>query len=276
MNPVFLFHVLQTDKHVCEIDKKVAPQISEAIQILGYFDGGAPKNVRIDFSLNRDQPVEVVQAKPARRSQVQNLINRFPVSKCEITIEQIKCVLKLSSLQDGIRVIAEPLQGLDDRSAALGFHADEFSNRSQIDPRYTVKRILEVMQSGKQQPLDPEPIGTELKADKFSVPLFTPFIANAHLANGVPSGNDCRSAADQGLEIVDEIAPPVAAHLTGDITCLPEKNRQQHGRGYDKPKQNQQPLLVQIGQSFPRNPYDVRNKSHVFRVCESALAGSAL
>lgn len=276
MNPVFLFHEFQANVHIREIDKKIEPENFEFFQLSRDVEHDARDNIGIYFLVNRFQSAKVVGAYPTCFSQIQNLIDRFPISKCKIAVEQIKRALYLFPLQDSICLVAVALQRLNDISPAVGFCTNELSNSSQIDLGDLVETILKVAQSGKQQPFHPEPVGAKLESNQFSVPIFTLFVADAHLADGVPGCNDSRPTADQRLEIVDEVAPTIAALFTGDRSRLPEEDRQDNSRGCDKPKQDQQPLLVQIRQSFPRNPYYVSNQSHFFRGCESTTAGFPL
>lgn len=275
MNFVLPFHMLQADIHICKINKKIAPVFFDLpkrlLNVLGHALDYVGKHCRVDAF----QFEKFVNAGSTCSPQIQELINGLPVSKCQITIEKIKGSLKLFTVENSQCVVAVAVQTLNHVSAIAGLCADERFGCRQIGLGDSFINDFKVTQGRKEQPFDLEPIGTELKADEFSVSPFTLPIADPHLADSVPSRNDCCSATDQGLEIVNNVPPAVAPFLTGNVARLTEKNRQQNSGGGNKAQQNKQTVFVQIRQSFPRNPLDVRNSSHFFEFHESGLKGFA-
>ncbi len=268
MNTVLFFHQLQRNFQIPKGNQKSLPFCLHAVQHVNDFSGiFTLKPFVTPFERALQRPAKVDTIKRGHTDVVQKPFELL-VLKSEIAIKQVRGIDKLSPLQNFKCLFAILRQLLHDSTNTQGFAVYQISQHGEIDPRDCFVVVLEIAQAGEKQSLNAQTIGSQLQSDKFPVTKLAFFVGDPHLANGVPSRNNGRATADQGLKVVDEVSPSITG-VTTYSTWKAKNNRQDERRPERQPNTDKHTSFVEIRHRFPLSPFTDCKRSHFSRQMQS-------
>lgn len=192
----------------------------------------------------------------------------------QISVNQFRCVCESDSTCDPDHIFAishKLVQYEHDATRLADDHAFQCADVNGTD---RIASFFEIAKRWVKQPLNPQPIRPHLQRHKLLVPQLTTVVGNAHLANGVPSRNNCGSSAYERLKIVYKIAPSVAC-LTSYSPRKPENERQDNRRAANQCNQSQNPSFVEFRHRCPLKMLPVCKRSHFSHELQSGAWGIA-
>lgn len=268
MNPVLFFHQLQRNFQIPKGDQKRSPFCFQAIQRIRDSSGILTLQPFVTPFERALQRMAHIGTFIRGQTDVGQKPFKFLVLKSEMAIKQVRGILKLSPLQNFKCLFAILRQLLHDSTNTKRFGVYQLSQRGEIDLRDFFVVVLEIAQTGEKQSLNAQTIRSQLQSDKFSVTKLAFFIGYSHLSNGVPSRNNGRATADQGLKVVDEVSPSITG-VTTYATRKAKNDRQDDRHPERKPNTDKHTSFVEIRHQFPLSPFADCKRSHFSRQLQS-------